>query len=73
MDTITFMTAIVFAVPDVSMLITFFKLSLFSRSDFVSRFGACVITLGRANAVNCEPGNGSLYGGGGVDSFDGAA
>lgn len=45
--------------------------SLFSRLERISLFGACVITLGRANVVaNVDPGNGSRYGGGGVLGFD---
>lgn len=46
--------------------------SLFSLLEMISRLGACVITLGRANVVaNVDPGRGSRYGGGGVRGFDG--
>lgn len=56
----------IFCVDSRSPLI-FFRLSLlFSWLEIISRFGACVITLGLAAiALNCEPGNGSRYGGGG--------
>lgn len=44
-------------------IVAFLKLSLFSWfPGLISRFGACVITLGR---LKFEPGNGSRYGGGG--------
>lgn len=52
---------------DSKLPLIFFRLSSwFSWLEIISRFGACVITLGRAAiALNCEPGSGSRYGGGG--------
>lgn len=52
---------------DSKLSLILFRLSLlFSWLEIISRFGACVITLGRAAIVlNWEPGNGSRYGGGG--------